>query len=423
MSWPTPDIARALRPARPLLLAADGLWDLHAGERHDGFAAWCSGHARQRCTLWVGSTHLSDLVCEAGLPLHGGAARMDWARRVFTHYHGASAEAWPLLPWRWRAARGVSALQGVALSELRAQAAAHGVALVAVRPLWPLLLERVLAERPALRSAAQARVLLLERASPAGGALATVLTLHRGALQSVRRRRLDEPVPDALQALLQQDGATQNMAAQAYCASTMPTAAWSLGVPGLQALPSSTLDRVADTTAPYRSELLRGRAAAGDDFLQPLPRPSALAWAGLAVSLLVLAVAGFDAREAWQARSEARAAGLAVMTRAAVPALVPGVALSPAQAALRQRLAHPWREVFQASELPAAGGLAWLTLEHQIGGDLRLQGVAPAGEPVQRAAAALRSRASWQQVLVSRLEVEGDGLSFEIVARLANVRP
>lgn len=416
MSWPMPDIARALRPARPLLLAADGLWDLQAGERHDSFAAWCREHARQRCTLWVGSTQLSDLVCAAELPLHGGVARMDWARRVFAHYHGAAAQAWPLLPWRRRAARGVSALQGVDLAELRAQAAAHGVVLVAVRPLWPLLLERVLAARPALRSAAQARVLLLERAAPAGGALATVLKLQRGALQSLHRRRLDEPVPDALQALLQQDRPMQDLPAVSAATPGMPTAAWSLGVPGLQALPAPALDRVADTPAPYRSELLRGHAGA-NDFLQPLPRTSALAWAWLAVSLLVLGVAGLDARAAWLARSEAQAEGRALVERAAAPRLVQAVAQSPAEAALRQRLAHPWREVFLASELPAAGGLAWLTLEHQIGGDLRLQGVAPAGEPVQRAAASLRARAAWQQVLVSRLEVEGEGRSFEIVAR------
>jgi hypothetical protein len=416
VSWPMPDLARLLRPPRPLLLAADGLWDLADGQRHDSFAAWCALHARQRCTLWVGSQRLVDLVCEAGLPLQGSAARRDWARRIFVHYHGAAADTWALLPWRRRKALGVSALQGLDLAGLRDDAAAQGVGLLAVQPLWPWLLERVLAERPRLRTAEAARVLVLE--SITEGALATVVMLRCGVVQSVRRRRLDEPVPDALPALLQQDSIAQNA----------PTAAWALGLPGLQSQPLPVLDLVACNTAPFTAALLRGGGITGmsgtsgisgvGDFLRPLPRAGALAWAWMAVSLLVLCVAGFDAHFAWQARDQALAGARTPVEPAAAPALTKAALVTAAQAGFQQRLAHPWREVFRASEVPAAGGLVWLTLDHQIGGELRLQGFAPGDEPVQRAAATLRARPAWQQVLVSRLEMQGEGRSFEIVARL-----
>jgi hypothetical protein len=402
------ELRARLRQARPLLLAGDGLWDLTSHERHDDLAAWCATHEGQRCVLWVGGAYLADLVCEPGLPLDGKQARMDWARRVFVHYHGTAASTWALLPWQRRAARGVSALHGLDLATMRERAAERRVQIVAVHPLWPVVLERLLAQRPALRTAAQARALLLEHRGDSHGAVLTTVSLQQGRVRAVHRRRLDALVLDGLQAVLREDADAQGQ----------PAAAWLLDLQGLQGLPMAVLDVAGNTPSPFDKSLLRG-ATAAPDFLQPLPRAGAVVWGGLAVSLLVLGLAGLDAHAAWLARNEA----LALVVPRAVPAALKAIAFNPADAALQQRLAHPWREVFLASELPAGGGLIWLNMEHQIGGDLRLQGVAPAAEPVQRAAAALRSRPVWRQVLVSRLETEAQGLSFEIVARPVEAAP
>lgn len=73
--------------------------------------------------------------------------------------------------------------------------------------------------------------------------------------------------------------------------------------------------------------------------------------------------------------------------------------------------------------MPAGAGLNWLALDHQVDGDLRLQGVAQDAAVVQRVAARLRAQAAWRQVLVSRLEMQNTGLSFEIVARMAKAVP
>ena len=107
------------RAARPLLLAADGLWDLADGTRHADFASWCAANPRARCTLWLGGAWLIDLVCEAGAPLQSATLRASWARRVLVHFYGDAAAAWALLPWRRQTALGASALRGVQLQALR----------------------------------------------------------------------------------------------------------------------------------------------------------------------------------------------------------------------------------------------------------------------------------------------------------------
>jgi hypothetical protein len=155
------------------------------------------------------------------------------------------------------------------------------------------------------------------------------------------------------------------------------------------------------------------RPAAGPDFMRPAPRPGALAWAALAVGGLMLAGTAWATAQAWQHRT-------AVLGLAA-PATAPGSPRVPpselALPAVALRLNHPWREVFLAAEKPSLVGVSWLVLEHQAGADLRLQGVSRTPELVQRAAAALRTQAPWQRVLVARLDADGEQLVFELTAR------
>ena len=396
-------LLRSRTAVHTLLLMSDGLWDLSHDGRQDGrhadFGAWCSAHPGQRAELWLGSACLSDLVCDPAAPLQGGARRADWARRVLQHYHGDAALSWPLLPWRHLSALGASALHGVALPMLHEQAQAQGVTLLAVRPLWPVLLDRLLALRPELRRAGTAQAWIVE--AGADQALLACVVLSHGQVRAVERRRLPTPWPAAVEARVDEDAGLRGV----------PLSALLLGPAPAEPL---ALDVALSVAPPYRGLLAR-RTGRGPDFLHPLARPTPRAWVCMGTALLVLALAAWDASQAWRQRAQTLALALPAATRPAATRAAP----RPIDTALQQRLSHPWRDVFLASEAPDSVGLSWLTLEHRVGGELRLQGLAVDAEPVQRAAAVLRARPAWRQVLVSRLETQPNGQSFEIVARLA----
>ena len=179
----------------------------------------------------------------------------------------------------------------------------------------------------------------------------------------------------------------------------------------------------------------------GPDFLRPIARPGVLAWAWCASGLLVLAVAAADAASAWAGRQQAVLAGQALSRPA--PSVVPAprrdgrslAALPDAAAARRaaaqrwlQQLAHPWPQVWAASEAASEPGIAWLVLEHSVQGVLRLEGLAPDEGPAQRAAQVLRDGVGagaadaagprWQDVALVRVERVTGGQRFEISARL-----
>lgn len=354
-----------------LLLTRESLFDPTENRSYTGFEAWCAAHAGRACMLWLGSSGLADLVCDAGAPLHAPDARSAWARRVLQHYHGEAAAGWAMLPWRRRAAWGVTALRTPALETLRASASAHGVRLHAVRPLWPVLLDRLLVQRPALRSARAAQAWLVE--AGAGQALLTRVTLAAGRLQSVQRRRLAAPWPAQMQRVLEEEPPLSADAVALLWMGEAPAGPLPVS-PALTLLP------------PHAGVL--PEAGRGPDFLKPQPRPGRLAWAWLATASAVLAVTAWDARLAWQLHDQA--ARLALPAARSVRSAPPPVRVNPEQAALLRRLHHPWQAVFGASEAPAAAGLRWLSLEHQAGGDLLLQGVAGEPGPVQSVAAQLR---------------------------------
>lgn len=182
-----------------LLLAEAGLWDGQA--LHADFAAWCSAHAGRGCTLWLSAACLLELVCETGLPLADDQAALVWAQRLLQHYHGDAAAAWPLAAWQQGEVRGVSALHGVDLQDLRGIAQRHRVRLQAVKPWWSLVLALALRRHRALRQG-RTRLLVVE------GARVMAVDLDQARVTALSQRRLDAAEPGALQALAAAQGPT-----------------------------------------------------------------------------------------------------------------------------------------------------------------------------------------------------------------------
>jgi len=172
-----------------LLLREGGLWD--GNQAWPDFAAWCSEHRGRRCRLWLSSALLHELVCDRTLPLADDAAALAWARPVLQHYHGDAALAWPLAAWQQGRRRGVSALHGVSLDDVRSAAQRAGVRLQAVMPWWSLLLQQALRRHRALRGP-QAQLLVME------GDRIAALGLEQGRLAQLELRRLDTGATDML---------------------------------------------------------------------------------------------------------------------------------------------------------------------------------------------------------------------------------
>jgi hypothetical protein len=432
-------LSRAAGRSQPLLLTAQGLWDLaDLGEPQPDLAAWGLSRAGQACTVWLGADLLVDLLAVEEAALRDAAARSEWARRVLQHYHGDDALRWPLWPWRLRGAAGASALQGVSLPALQAQAEGQGVKLRTVSALWPQLLVHALAVAPR-KQPRQTCWLVEAPLTPRTGAapVLTQVVLTEGRITGLQRRRLQQPVGSSLRQLLEEAGPGGTHTLLWWGAAPEIDAAWP---PALQ--PARVL--------PAGGQALSLDPGSAGDFMNPVPRAGALAWAWLATCAAVLTVAGLEAHAAWQARDEARAHSAAVALTAPVAAgtaradaTAPRQAATPAEREaqslreLQARRSHPWGAVFAATELPAVAGLRWLSMEHGTSGELRLQGLAPEPGAVQRAADTLRAQAPWQQVLVARLEAQDEPaaaspaapaarnnvpaaslLSFEIQARL-----
>ncbi|RTL33457.1 MAG: hypothetical protein EKK53_28015 [Burkholderiales bacterium] len=105
----------------------------------DGFAAWCAAHPGCRVELIAGAERMHSLLVPEDLPLADDSALQQYARLQFSHYFGATAQQWPLACWQRGAERGVVALaQEDGLATLTAEAAAHRVRIVSLRPSWTL---------------------------------------------------------------------------------------------------------------------------------------------------------------------------------------------------------------------------------------------------------------------------------------------
>lgn len=412
---------RLRRPPRDLLWSAGVLWDLAEGASYAGLADWRARHANAACVLWLGSDVLTDLVCEPQLPLRNPLLRLQWARRMLVHYHGNGAADWSLAAWQWRRSRGVTAAR--ALPQIR-----WGVApgdregrIAGVRPLWPVLLDAVLAARPALRRADRSQVFLFEPASPRAIVVSCV-SLEGGRPAAVHRRRLEGDNDAALEASLR---------AQV----PIPEAPGVAAVVGTIGLPRASLFDVAVAWPLPPSRRLRAGAGAAD-FLRSPSAISPVAWSALAAASLLLVVAAWDARSAWAEREQALALAVPGRTSPGPGSSGPveaaneaanrdrpaATASSPADSPTRSeqvllRLDYRWDDVFAASEVASgAGELAWLALEHERGRVLRLQGIARDAEAPRRAAERLKSVPAFRRVLLARLDAADGAHAFELVA-------
>lgn len=215
----------------------------------------------------------------------------------------------------WRSGRrlGAVTLEGLDLVAVRAVARRHRVRLVGVRPGWALALQQLLARDPGLARASR-RAWLLEPG------LATALQLEHGQLTGV--------------------AATWGRADELALPPDEPVYA-----------------------APCARPPARGPAA--PDFLAaPVRRESAAGWALAATGALALAVAVADAG-AWKPAPQAGST-----------AFLPAPAAA-GDATWAERAAHPWGQVFAATEAASVGGVSWLRWEHDAArGGLRLSGQA-----------------------------------------------
>lgn len=343
----------------------------------DEFAAWCRDMPGTAVELIVSARALHELVAEPGLPLADLDAVQAYAQQQFAHYFGAAAQRFAVAPWQLGEAAGASALHGLDLTALRAQAEAAGVRVAAVRPAWAAWL----ASLPAATRAGSGRAVWHE------GPVAVVIQLDRGRVTALQSRRVNT---------LADLGADAPLA---------------VGTP-------------ADALAPQP-----GPVTPQPDFL-PRSGRSPLAWPLAATGALVLATA------AWSAVESHRALDVAQAARDRVAALRPAAAPKPAarraepaenRSALEARalLAMPWEPLLTRVETAGADAktIAWLGLDASAGrGELRLEGLTPDKLLALQLAEQLGTTPGWRQVVLSRFSAAETGLTgqrFEINARVA----
>lgn len=347
----------------------------------DEFAAWCRDMPGSAVELVVSARALHELVAEPGLPLAGLDAVQAYAQQQFAHYFGAAAQRFAVAPWQLGDAAGASALHGLDLGALRAQADAAQVRLAAVRPAWAAWL----ASLPAAVRAGSGRAVWHE------GEVAVVITLDHGRVTGLQSRRVN------------------TLADLVAPGDSAPLA---VGTPDGDFIPQP------------------GPATPQPDFL-PRSGRSPLAWPLAATGALVLATAAWSAVESHHARDVAQAA------RDRVAALRPTVAPRPTAArraepaenrsALEARalLAMPWEPVLTRVETAGADAksIAWLGLDASAGrGELRLEGLTPDKLLALQLAEQLGTTPGWRQVVLSRFSAAETGLTgqrFEINARVA----
>ena len=343
----------------------------------DEFAAWCRDMPGTAVELIVSAKALHELVAEPGLPLADLDAVQAYAQQQFAHYFGAAAQRFAIAPWQLGEAAGASALQGLDLASLRAQADAARVRLSAVRPAWAVWL----ASLPASTRAGSGRAVWHE------GDVAVVIQLDRGGVTSLQSRRVQ---------CLADLGADTPLA---------------IGTPDSDLIPQP------------------GPATPQPDFL-PRSARSPLAWPLAATGALVLATA------AWSAVDSHRALDVAQAARDRVATLRPAVAPRPAarrneptenRSAIEARtlLAMPWEPLLTRVETAGSDAktIAWLGLDASAGrGELRLEGLTPDKLLALQLAEQLGTTPGWGQVVLSRFSAAETGLvgqRFEINARVA----
>jgi hypothetical protein len=344
----------------------------------DEFAAWCRDTPGSAVEVIVSARALHELVAEPGLPLADLDAVQAYAQQQFAHYFGAAAQRFAIAPWQQGEARGASALHGLDLAALRAQAEAAQVRIAAVRPAWAAWL----ASLPTATRAGSGRAVWHE------GDVAVIITLDHGRVAGLQSRRVNT------------------------LADLGSDASLAVGTPDAGFIPQP------------------GPATPQPDFL-PRSGRSPLAWPLAATGALVLATAAWSAVESHRALDVAQAARdrVAPLRPAAAPKPVAARRAEPAEnrsaVEARALLAMPWEPLLARVETAGADAkaIAWLGLDASAGrGELRLEGLTPDKLLALQLAEQLGTTPGWRQVVLSRFSVAETGLTgqrFEINARVA----
>jgi hypothetical protein len=343
----------------------------------DEFAVWCRDMPGTAVELVVSARALHELATEPGLPLADLDAVQAYGQQQFAHYFGAAAQRFAVAPWKQGDAAGASALHGLDLAALRAQADAARVRLAAVRPAWSAWL----ASLPAATRSASGRAVWHE------GDVAVVIQLDHGRVAGLQSRRVQS------------------------LADLGPDAPLAIGTPDSELAPQP------------------GPATPQPDFL-PRSARSPLAWPLAATGALVLATAAWSAVESHRALDAAQAARDRVaQLRPTAPKPQARRTAAPAEnrAATEARalLAMPWEPLLTRVETAGADAktIAWLGLDASAGrGELRLEGLTPDKLLALQLAEQLGTTPGWGQVVLSRFSAAETGLvgqRFEINARVA----
>lgn len=341
----------------------------------EAFAAWCREQPGTAVELIVSARALHELLAEPGLPLADLDAVRAYAQQQFAHYFGAAAQRFAVAPWQQGGASGASALHGLDLAALLAQADAAQVRIAAVRPAWAAWL----ASLPAATRAASGRLAWHE------ADVAVVITLDQGRVAGLQSRRV-HALADLGEPLL------------------------AVGTPDAELLPQP------------------GPATPQPDFL-PRSGRSALAWPLAATGALVLATAAWGAVDSHRALDAAQAARERVAAlRTAAQSQPRRAAAAPTEnrgaAEARALLAMPWEPLLSRVETAGADAktIAWLGLDASAGrGELRLEGLTPDKLLALQLAEQLGTTPGWRQVVLSRFSAAETGLvgeRFEINARV-----
>jgi hypothetical protein len=170
-----------------------------------------------------------------------------------------------------------------------------------------------------------------------------------------------------------------------------------------------------------------GLATPRPDFL-PRSGRSALAWPLALTGALVLATAAWSAAESYRALDAAQAARDRVALLRASSKGSPRRTPTPlnenrAAAEARMALDMPWEPLFARVETAGAEAktIAWLGLEANARGELRLEGLTPDKLLALQLAEQLGSTPGWRQVVLSRFSAAEAGLTgqrFEVSARV-----
>lgn len=184
------------------------------------------------------------------------------------------------------------------------------------------------------------------------------------------------------------------------------------------------------------TRLLRRPAWPRPDFIAP---QASGRWAGWGLAVAGLLVLGTAAQDAWTLheatrdaegrlqRWEQEARALRRVAAAAPPAAPAIASRAPDEAARRRAwqiaaaLAHPWPELFGATEGAAVPGLQWQRLQHDATtGEVRLEGRSTLPLAALPVVERLQGRPGWQDVVLVRLDSrDGGPVRFELQARLA----